>query len=261
MKIDRALYTALNNQFAGLQVYHQPIVTADGQIIGSEALIRWNHDHIGAVPTGTFIPIAEERGHIQHIDNWMLFQVCRQLQQWRSQQHRDIFVSVNLSPLQFNDEELPERLASILEIHELPGSWLKLEITERILMDDPVKAIEIMNRLRELDIRISIDDFGIGYSSLSYLNKFPVDTLKIDRSFVTNVEHNEGSKNIVRTIISLANNMGLEILAEGVERHEQVSKIVELGCNIFQGYYFAKPMEDHRFWEMLAQDPQLPLHR
>ena len=257
--INRDLFTLIESSFRDLRVFYQPIVRSSGEIIGAEALIRWQHPQRGLLAPRHFIPIAEERGHIHHIDQWMFYQVCRQIGEWRQRNLRQIFVAVNLSPVEFSKPDLPLRARAIMEAHNVPGEQIELEITERTLMYEPQESIRIMQQLRDLGIRLSIDDFGTGYSSLSYLMRFPLDLLKIDRTFVTNIANDTNSASIVKIIISLARTLNIEVLAEGVDNPEQVTAISALGCDIFQGYYFAKPMPDSQFWALMERDIPLPL--
>jgi diguanylate cyclase (GGDEF)-like protein/PAS domain S-box-containing protein len=236
-------------------VYYQPIVALDsGQLVGFEALVRWQHPQRGLVFPGDFISLAEERGLIGAIGRGVLREACRQVQEWRVRYPElpPLFVSVNLSGKQFTEPDLLEQIQRALEDTGLPSSYLKLEITESVVMGNAAHAIEILTRLRAMGVRLSIDDFGTGYSSLSYLHRFPLDTLKIDRSFVNNITEITESQEIVKIIMLLAHNLGMSVIAEGIETSVQLTQLRALGCEYGQGYYFAKPLEARLIEPMLV---------
>src|SRR4030095_3568625 len=238
-----------------LFVDYQPIVTLeDRTLAGFEALVRWRHPEFGLVPPKEFIPVAEESGQILAIGQTVLESACLQAKGWLDiyQGQQPLFVSVNLSVKQFNQPELVENIASVLEQTKLPPRCLKLEITESVFSDNIEAAIGLLTRLRELGVQLSIDDFGTGYSSLSYLQRFPVDTLKIDRSFVTQMMENEENIAIVRTIVALAQNLGMDVIAEGVETEEQLNLLRKLDCEKGQGYLFASPLNVTNVEEFIA---------
>lgn len=226
-----------------LFVNYQPIVSLDDfRVCGFEALVRWQHPERGLISPVDFIPIAEERGQILQIGEWVLREACSQLKRWQEQFPADtsLYVTVNLSPRQFAQPDLVGQVKGILEETGLDPSFLKLEITESVLMDDFEAAAKLLFELRGLGVRLSIDDFGTGYSSLTYLHRFPIDTLKIDRSFVMRMD--KDNVEIVRTILSLAENLGMDVVAEGIETQEQMGLLRDLGCQNGQGYLFSKPM-------------------
>jgi diguanylate cyclase (GGDEF)-like protein/PAS domain S-box-containing protein len=224
---------------------YQPIVGLDDfSICGFEALIRWQHPERGLISPMDFIPVAEETGQVIVLGEWALWEACRQMQQWhrRFPLQSPFFISVNLSTKQFSASNLVERVGEILRETALNPRSLKLEITESAVMENIDKTAELLRRLRALGVQLSIDDFGTGYSSLSYLHRFPIDTLKIDRSFVMRmVDHPENAE-IVRTIVMLAQTLGMDVVAEGVETKEQLNNLRQLGCEYGQGYYFSKPL-------------------
>ena len=227
----------------GLHVVYQPMIDlATGNLSGFEALVRWNHETRGAVPPSTFIPIAEEMGLISQIDNFVLAEACRQLASW--QQHfgldRRLSMSANLSTKNFVLSDLAERIGSVLEQTQVAPQQLKLEITESVLVDNAEVGAGLLSELRAMGVALQIDDFGTGYSSLSYLHKLPLDSLKIDRSFVNNLSRHDDA--IIRTIISLARSLDLDVVAEGIETHEQLEQLMQLGCDYGQGYLFAEPL-------------------
>ncbi len=249
LKMESSLRTALQqNQFI---VYYQPLVDTKNQVIGMEALIRWNHPELGVVGPSQFIPLAEETGAIIAIGKWVLQSACVQTKHWHNMGYTRLYVSVNLSGRQFKEPDLVEVISQALETAELPPDCLKLEITESSIMENPEQAIATMKLLKAKGIRFSIDDFGTGYSSLSYLKHFPIDTLKIDRSFVMDSTTNKDDQEILKTILAMAKNLEITTIAEGVETKEQLNFLVEQGCHFMQGYYFGWPMPANRFEEML----------
>jgi diguanylate cyclase (GGDEF)-like protein/PAS domain S-box-containing protein len=228
-----------------LVVYYQSIVDLETfKISGFEALVRWNHPERGFISPANFIPLAEETGLIVDIGEWVLRDACRQMERWQKIFPSDppLFVSVNLSSKQFIQSDLIQRVTQIIEETKINPEGLKLEITESAVMDNVETATEMLKKLRALGIKLSIDDFGTGYSSLSYLHRFPIDTLKVDRSFVVNMSEDGENVEIVRTIVSLAQNLGMNVIAEGVETKEQLAALRKLGCENGQGYFFSKPV-------------------
>ncbi|MEA5508844.1 PAS domain S-box protein [Crocosphaera sp. UHCC 0190] len=227
------------------QLYYQPIISLkSGKLTGFEALIRWQHPQRNLVFPGHFIPIAEETGLIIPMGEWILEEACQQLKTWQTQfpEFPDLKVSVNLSSKQLRYTNLIDTLDRILEKTQLESHFLKVEITESLLMENIQAATEILLQIKRRRIEICLDDFGTGYSSLSYLHRFPVNTLKIDRSFVMRMEKNNENSEIIRAIISLAHILDMEIIAEGVETASQLAQLKQLGCEQGQGYFFAKPL-------------------
>jgi diguanylate cyclase (GGDEF)-like protein len=227
-------------------VYYQTIVSLSTQeIIGFEALIRWNHPDYGLISPNEFIDIAEETGLIVPIDLWMLEKACYQLSVWQKQVMSDthLTMSINLSGKHFSQSNLIKNIDRILVETGLDGSSLKLEITERILIENAASALQILEQLRERNIQLCLDDFGTGYSSLSYLHKFPFDTLKIDRSFIKQMAEEQKNHEIVKAIINLGLNLGMSVVAEGIETEEQFLQLQTLDCNYGQGYWFSRPVE------------------
>ncbi len=256
--VEKMLTGAVRAGFEQFRILYQPIVDRDGRISGSEALIRWNPPDLGSIGPAAFIPIAEETGDIRFIGQWILYNSCRRLAQWHAQGYKNLYISVNVAPTQFAQDDLVERVVGILDSLKLPGSSLKLELTEGAIMSKPEEAVTKMHALRERGIRISVDDFGTGYSSLSYLQRLPIDTLKIDRSFIDDVDINPENQEIVRAIISMARNLHLETLAEGVEREGQLRFLRDEGCEFIQGFYFSKPANEHSFTSYLQDGGLLP---
>jgi predicted signal transduction protein with EAL and GGDEF domain len=228
------------------RVWYQPIVAFDtGRIAGVEALVRWQHPEHGLVPPGEFLHVADELGLLAQIDEWVLAEACRQARAWRDAGAfaPEATVSVNLSARAFTQDGLAARVAAVLRETGCPASALRLEITESAAIKDAARARAALADLRRIGVRISLDDFGTGYSSLSYLQSLPLDVLKIDRSFVSGIGSDADKGEIVRLIVGLADGLGLEIVAEGVETSLQVEHLRALGCHYGQGYHFAKPSE------------------
>jgi diguanylate cyclase (GGDEF)-like protein/PAS domain S-box-containing protein len=223
---------------------YQPIVSLDNfKLCGFEALVRWHHPERGLISPLDFISIAEDTGQIIGIGEWVLHEACRQMREWQESypQASPIFMSVNLSAKQFNHALLIGQIDNVLRRTGLNPRQLKLEITEGAVMDNIDAATEMLRALRDLGVQLAIDDFGTGYSSLSYLHRFPIDTLKIDRSFVTRMANNPENVEIVRTIVMLAQVLGMDVVAEGVETREQLKLLRDLKCEYGQGYYFSRP--------------------
>ncbi|MCC5896566.1 MAG: EAL domain-containing protein [Phormidium sp. BM_Day4_Bin.17] len=240
------------------RVYYQPLVDLhSGQIAGFEALLRWQHPQRGMVSPAEFIPVAEETGAIVPLGAWVLYEACYQMQVWQREfpGYEQSIISVNLSPYQLQASDLKQRLRDILSETGLDPQCLKLEITESAVMEEIQTTLEILHDLKSLQVKLGIDDFGTGYSSLSYLNRFPVNTLKIDRSFVWRMENSAQDRAIIRTILELAHILGLDVIAEGIETPEQLAQLRALGCDIGQGYWFAKPLPAPAAAQLLARRP------
>ena len=252
--IERELHRAIQDGFSEFAIVFQPLVDRDGRILGAEALMRWKNGTLGNIPPARFIPIAEESGYIGFLEQWMLYHSCRQIRQWRDRFGTEIHVSVNISPSQFKQADLVQRITGILRALKLPGTSLKLELTEGAVMENPEDAIRKMNDFRSHGIRISIDDFGIGYSSLNYLRRLPIDTLKIDKSFIEDLPRNAGNRKIVTAIISMAHGLRIEALAEGVETRAQLDFLLSEQCNSIQGFLFSRPVSPEEFGRFLAAD-------
>lgn len=236
-----------------LRVHYQPQVSLQGRrIVGVEALLRWTHPELGAIAPAEFIPAAEDSGMILPIGEWVLRQAVRQLKQWMDAGLAPMVMAVNLSVVQFRHPDLPRLVTRILDEEGLPPEYLDLELTESVAMRDPQGAIAVMNDLHERGVRMSIDDFGTGFSSLSYLKKFKVYKLKIDQSFVRDIGTDPEDRAIVTAIISMARNLGLQTLAEGVETGDQLAFLREQGCDQMQGFHFSKPLPPDEF-EILAR--------
>jgi len=225
-----------------LRVFYQPVHDLySGRMLGVEALVRWQHPHRGLVAPGEFIPVAEQSGLIADIDAWVLRRACQQMVDWRESGADLEFVAVNVSSRMFGHSDLYQQVAQVLHETGLDPACLELEVTESAVMEDPEMAIEQLHRLRELGLKLAIDDFGTGYSSLLRLKRMPVQKLKIDQGFVAGLPHDEDDVAIVRVIIALAQTLGMRVVAEGIERADQASFLLENHCELGQGYLFGRP--------------------
>lgn len=241
VELERDLRAALTNE--EFELHFQPQVRLhDDAVIGVEALVRWRHPERGLLSPARFIPLAEETGLIVPLGEWILRAACRQAHTWRDAGLPPLRVAVNISARQFNDDQLPALIENLLREHELPADLLELELTETMLMTDVKTASITLNRLKALGIALALDDFGTGYSSLAQLKRFPLDMIKIDRSFVANITIDQNDDTIVQAIIKMAHNLGMTALAEGVETTEQEDALRTHGCDMVQGYLISKPL-------------------
>jgi len=245
MELETDLRKALEDQ--QFVVHYQPILDmASHRIVGFEALVRWQHPTRGLIPPAEFIPTAEETSLIIPLGYWVLDEACHQIHAWNVQYSFDppLTINVNLSTRQCEQPDLVKKIANILRKNKLDGSLLKLELTENLIIKDSEYITVMLSELRELGIQVQIDDFGTGYSSLSYLHSLPIDTLKIDRSFINRLGEKDNGVEIVQTILSLAHNLGMKVIAEGVETDEQYSLLSEMDCQFMQGFLFSKPVDN-----------------
>jgi diguanylate cyclase (GGDEF) domain len=257
MEIEAGLQRALERN--ELYVVYQPLVDLNtGDIAGAEALLRWSQPERGNITPGRFIPIAEESGLIVPIGAWVLEQACRQAVEWRQQLGKDspFKISVNISGKQFQRPDAEEQIMRTLALTGLPAPCLELEITETIMLKSLTEAGRKANKLRKSGIRLALDDFGTGYSSMASLIELPVDTIKIDRTFIHRMSTLEQVKATVAAIVALAKAYGMEVVAEGIESEADVSTLQGYGCNFGQGYYFAKPLEAEQMSELLSRGPR-----
>lgn len=248
--IEKELLSAIER--SEFELHYQAQVDANGKILGAEALIRWNHPKQGVVAPDKFIPLAEETGLIWPIGAWVFEAACAQLKAW--QQHetaRELVLAVNVSVKQLQHEDFVQLVKSIVERFQINPYRLKLELTESMLVENVEETIAKIEELRALGIRFSLDDFGTGYSSLQYLKKIPLDQLKIDQSFVRGIETDRHDRDIVRTVIAIAQSMDLDVIAEGVETEGQLHVLMDRGCNSYQGYLFGKPLPIAQFEQYL----------
>lgn len=256
LQLETDLRRAISRQ--ELRVFYQPIVSLfTGRIVGFEALVRWQHSEKGLISPAEFIPMAEETGLIVPIGQWVLQESCQQLRQWQVQfpSALPLTMSVNLSAKQFSQPDLAKQVAHILQRTGIDPTCLKLEITESGIMQNAESSALLLNHLQELQVQLCIDDFGTGYSSLSRLHHFPINTLKIDRAFVCAMQSEGENAEIVQAIITLAQNLGMDVVAEGVETATQFKHLQQLGCELGQGYFFAKPLNAQATAELLASAP------
>jgi diguanylate cyclase (GGDEF)-like protein len=245
--LERELKRALDED--ALELHYQPIVSADGlQIVGVEALLRWSHPTRGNIPPMVFVPVAEQTGMMHRLGEYVLYRALNDAKRWPS-----LFISVNLSPIQVKDRALFTLVSSMLEETRLDPSRLVLEITEGVLIDDPEETRTRLEEIRDLGVRIALDDFGSGYSSLSYLQRFPIDKLKIDGSFVAPLGKSENSGFIIQAIVALGRALNLSVLVEGVETEEQRLLLRLAGCDEMQGFLFARPAPRHTIDALLLE--------
>jgi len=241
LSMDTALRHALTRE--ELYVHYQPLVSlTTGRVIGMEALLRWHHPKLGIVPPSTFIPLAEDTGLIVPIGEWALKQSCKQAKLLCDELDMNLYVSVNLSPRQFEQSNLLEVIDEALQESELPAHLLQVELTENTLMVNSAPNLEKLQRIRQLGARVAIDDFGTGFCSFSYLLQYPVDRLKIDQSFVIKAVTEPNAATVVRTIIAMSHNLGIKVIAEGVETPEHLKFLMQRNCDDGQGYYFSRPV-------------------
>ncbi len=244
MMIETGLRKAIERE--ELEVYYQPQVNvATQKVIGFEALVRWNHPVLGLVSPGEFIPLAEEANLIIPMGEWILREACLKFKEWVDDDHTLTHISVNISAIQFKQPNFPDIVKATLKETNLDPSYLELELTESSVQE-PERAIPTMHRLKMMGVKLSLDDFGTGYSSLSYLKDFPLDTLKIDRSFTQAIHENQRDKAVVETIVHMALKLGLNVIAEGIETPEQLNKIIESKCHEYQGYLCSPPLPQHQ---------------
>ncbi|AEB74796.1 bifunctional diguanylate cyclase/phosphodiesterase [Clostridium botulinum] len=238
-------------------LHYQPQANlSSGNVIGVEALIRWNHPSIGLIYPDKFIPLAEKTGLIIPMGRWVISEACRQNKLWHDAGFKDLIVSINLSALQFEEKDLVDTIKNELIKANLPPKYLEIEITEGILMENTEQAIRTLCELKDIGVKIAIDDFGTGYSSLSYLKEFPIDRLKIDRSFISGIPREDNGA-IANIIIELAKSLNLKVVAEGTETREHITFLKERNCDTIQGYYFSKPVSKDIFTEILKQGKTL----
>ena len=241
MALEEALREALDQD--SLQLHYQPLLhTSSHRIVSWEALLRWSHPVLGQVSPERIIPVAEDTGLIHQLGNWVIRTACRQARTWEDDGHGRFRISVNLSPNQLDNQQLEAVVIGAIEENGLDPAQLELEITESVLMSHSPVALQTLDVLRRYGVLLTLDDFGTGYSSLTYLKTLSIDRVKIDRSFITNVMHDKSDASIVQAVVSLANNLSLGVVAEGVETQEQHAFLEQSGCMELQGFLLGHPM-------------------
>ena len=252
LELERDLRKALKE--GEFLLHYQPQVNVvSGKITGVEALIRWEHPVMGLISPAHFIPVAESSGLIVPIGKWVLETACHQLQQWNAQGYTSLCVAVNLSGRQFSQEGLLDTIKEAIKKSGINSANLELEITESMMMENTDETISILNDIRSLGIQLSIDDFGTGYSSMAYLKRFPINTLKIDQSFIRGLPDDTGDGAIVKATIAIAHALNLTVIAEGVETESQLAFLKPLHCEEVQGYYFSRPLTAIKISELLEK--------
>jgi diguanylate cyclase (GGDEF)-like protein len=254
LQLESDLISALENE--EFLLYYQPIIRLrTGELAGFEALVRWHQRDRGFVLPSAFIPAAEETGLIMALGQWIFREACRQLCSWHNAfpHYRHLTMSINLSNRQFGQADLISQIETALRETQVNSHCIRLEITESMVMGDVDAAIDLMLKLKSLDLKLAIDDFGTGYSSLSYLHRFPMDTLKVDKSFVGRLEKSNEDRAIINTILTLGQKLGMEVVAEGVETETQMAMLRQEGCDYGQGYFFAKPLSAEDALTLLQQ--------
>ena len=250
-KLINDLPVAIDNN--ELELFYQPQINLNaGKTTSVEALLRWQHRYAGNIPPHIFIPLAEQYGHINRLTEWVLNNALHQLFLWRNC-GVNIDMAVNLSVHNFDDLQLPDKISGLLSKWSIPARHLILEITEGVMIKDPAHVIKILKELRAIGVKLSLDDFGSGYSSLSHLSKLPINELKIDRALVTDIEKNRKNSKIVEATIALAKSLGLSVVAEGVESLIACSKLANFKCDTVQGFYFSKPVNQNEFSDWLIE--------
>lgn len=239
-----------NDEFV---LYYQPqFAVKTGQIVGAEALLRWRHPTRGLLAPGAFISLAEKSGLIVHIDSWVLQEACRQMGEWYAEGYHQWSVAVNVSALQLAQPSFVQSVKAALASNNLPASRLIVEITETMAMEDIEVSIDVLGKLAQAGVDVSIDDFGSGHSSLLYLKNLPVNELKIDRGFIHDLQHGAADEAILSAIVGLGQALGLRIVAEGVESAEQKAFLSSMGCDVLQGYFLGHPLPAEEFVGKLA---------
>jgi EAL domain-containing protein (putative c-di-GMP-specific phosphodiesterase class I) len=253
MSIINGLHKALEN--SDFELFYQPkIITSSQSVYGVEALLRWNHPKLGPISPAEFIPLAEETGMIIPIGEWVLKEACKNYKNWELQGIAPQSLCINISPRQLRDPQLLNKIKTILKEHDFLAQHLEIEITESVAIDNFDDTISKLNQIRSIGVTVALDDFGTGYSSLNYLRQFPIDALKIDRTFINEVMLNSQTASIVKSIISIAHSLDLPVIAEGVETEEQFNFLYDLHCDFLQGYLISPPVPLDKIEEILIKN-------
>lgn len=257
MELDKDLRHALINEELYLQ--YQPIIDlSNNAICGVEALLRWHHPKYSNVATEEIISIAEDSDLILELGEWVLTSACRQFSEWRQQGLDNLHIAINMSTRQFcYKADSNGMVAKLIQQFQIPADALQLEITESLMLEDSEFTVDVLQKLKQLGLAFSVDDFGTGYSSLGYLRRFPIDILKIDKSFIQDLPLDSGSDALVKAIIAMAQCLNLRVIAEGVETQQQLEFLQRHGCDMVQGYYFSRPVSAAKFELLMAQQQKL----
>jgi EAL domain-containing protein (putative c-di-GMP-specific phosphodiesterase class I) len=254
LKIENSLHEAIQN--GEFQLHYQPkIEAATGRIAGFEALLRWQSSSLGFVPPDKFIPVAEQSGQIDGIGDWVFYSACQQLRTLMDMGLEVVPIALNISGIQLRQQNLANRIQNILDEFNLDSHLIEIELTESSLVNIYDKSIAILEQIKEMGIRVTMDDFGTGYSSLSYLRNIPLSGLKIDRSFISDVNKDENADKLISSIVSIAHGLGLEVVAEGIEEKHQADYLIALGCEYLQGYYYSRPVPHNEVADILRKQP------
>jgi predicted signal transduction protein with EAL and GGDEF domain len=258
LRLESDLHQALRTgQF---ELHYQPKVdTLSGAVRSAEALLRWRHPERGYIPPNEFIPIAEETGQIGMIGGWVLHEACRQARSWADRGLPFLRVGVNISAAQFHQPGLIDSVRDALESAGLAARYLEIELTESCVMSNPEESIAVLEELSRMGVLVSVDDFGTGYSSMSYLRRFPIDKLKIDKTFVAEMDTRADDASIVQAIVSLAHGLHLKVVAEGVETEAQLQALRKLGCDQYQGYYCSPAVPPDAFERLISMQGAIPM--
>lgn len=256
MNVESQLHHALERN--ELYIQYQPIVNSkSGEIVKAEALLRWHCQELGMITPDYFIPLAEETGMIVQIGQWVINQSCKQVKSWRNSGWKNMRVTINVSARQFqSDSSLAETVSGALDSHNLASDAIQIELTEGVMLEESSASAKTMKQIEKMGVKLLIDDFGTGYASLSYLQRYNFDSLKIDRSYIDNVLHDEQAAKLVKAVIAMANSLGLSVVSEGVESKEQLDFLLAAKCEFMQGYYFSKPVSANKFSVLLAKNGQ-----
>jgi EAL domain-containing protein (putative c-di-GMP-specific phosphodiesterase class I) len=257
LHIERELRSAVTGN--ELRLHFQPSVDLhDGRIVGFEALVRWESPQLGLVPPGKFIPVAEESGLILEIGQWVIEESCRMLHEWENRGLEVGMIAINLSPVQFAHADVLEQFRTVLQKYALHPGQLRVEITEGVLVLEPQWTVQVLEGLQAMGISVALDDFGTGYSSMAYLQQFPIQYLKLDRSFITGMFESDKNAHIVLSVIELAHRLGMAVVAEGIEHAREADKLRGWGCEFAQGYHFSKPLPAEKIPALLQPARPLP---
>ncbi|MEH2249130.1 EAL domain-containing response regulator [Nostoc sp.] len=253
--LEISLHRAKQHNFQEFEIYYQPIVDiASGKIVAAESLLRWQSSELGMIYPTEFIPLAESTGLIIPIGKWVLKRVCQQIKSWRDAGIHSLIIAVNLSVIEFNQPDFIHNIVNFLAVNDLEPHYLELELTESMIIHDGNRAIATINQLQSLGVKIALDDFGVGFSSLIYLKNLPINTLKIDRYFIHNVANDQQNSVITKGLIQMAHNLNIDVVAEGVETEAELAFLRQHNCNYMQGFLFSHPLPAAEFENFLLNN-------